>query len=353
MGLMVGRWDCPYCGHVGNLGPDTRCCACAAPRDSDVQFYLPENAEYTNDEEFLKRSEAGADWTCAFCGANVSALKAQCISCGYPREATDTLRQQKAHTLEGVPRSDADTRRTKAPAHAGRKAKRRKIPRKAILGGLVVLSVIGVVLWGIFLPRPTTVSVTGHHWSRSIVIENYREVEDQGWSIPSGGKKIREFRAVHHTEKVLDHYEQRTRSKKVKVGTEKYVCGKIDQGNGLFKDKYCTRDTFEERTEKYKEPIYRNDPVYQTKYVYRIYRWVVHKTHNANGTNTEPYWPEGAPSGDTWREGSRRQKYLLIVKDKKDRFHEFDTSFDTWMKYHIADEIPATMNMAGKVEATL
>ena len=56
MAVMVGRWDCPYCGNQGNLGSDTKCKACGVSRGPDVEFYLPEDAEYTTDEAMLKRA---------------------------------------------------------------------------------------------------------------------------------------------------------------------------------------------------------------------------------------------------------------------------------------------------------
>lgn len=134
------------------------------------------------------------------------------------------------------------------------------------------------------------VQVESFEWERTIRVEENKKIKEEGWSLPQGGELITSFREIHHYEQVLDHYETRTRTQQRATGTEEYVCGKRDLGNGYFEDKYCTRTTYESYEEEYQEPIYRDEPVYQTKYSYWIYRWLISKPIVTTGKNQEPIW---------------------------------------------------------------
>jgi len=349
MGVQIGRWDCQYCGYVGNSGPETKCSQCAAPRDPDVKFYLPEDAEYVEDEEIIRQASLGADWHCDHCGADNKAADEQCRSCGDPRTEADGTRQEKTHSLSEVPHSDSDTRREPSddmqatpPLSESRSKIRKNL--KGIL--LAAAAIIGILIF-LFWPRETTVTVSGHSWERTIAIEAYRKLREKAWQLPSRAELVRSFQAIHHYEKVLDHYETRTRTVQVKVGEDRYVCGKTDRGNGYFTNKYCTRARYESRQESYQEPIYRDEPVYQTRYEYMIWRWVLDRTNRADGASKNPKWPKGPPEGEHWRAGKKTQVYVLHVTDKKGKRHKEEVNFNVWKKYDADDEMKAKTNMVG------
>ena len=56
MAIQVGRWDCQQCGHVGILGPETKCPNCGAMRPKGVRFYLPKDAQVITNEEEIKKA---------------------------------------------------------------------------------------------------------------------------------------------------------------------------------------------------------------------------------------------------------------------------------------------------------
>ena len=347
MGIQVGRWDCRHCGHKGNLGPETKCASCGAPRDPDIQFYLPEDADYVQDEAELERAGQGADWNCDHCGADNKASAARCRSCGNPRTGDDSTRQEKEYDPGAVPRSAAEAE-GKLPPVPPKPAKARGGRTKTygcLIVGLVLIGILAFIFW----PRSTTVEVAGHVWERTLEIQNYRPVQEEGWDVPAGGKRLRSFRAVHHYDQVLDHYENRTRTVKVKVGTERYKCGKKDMGNGYFKDKYCTRPKYENRKENYQEAVYRKEPVYRTKYAFEIHRWTKDRINRAEGLAKPAKWPQGPPEGKNWREGEKTETYYLIVVDKKGKKHQEKTDYKTWEKYNIGDKIEASTNLAGAI----
>ena len=135
----------------------------------------------------------------------------------------------------------------------------------------------------------------------------------------------------------------------VKAGTEQYVCGKIDMGNGLFKDKMCTRDVYENRERTEKVPIYRLEPVYAAKYVYTIMRWTPDRTAQAQGNNKQPYWPKDLPIGDVWREGKKTETYTVQLKTQKHQNLAPEVDFETWQRYNVGDTIAAKKDALGNV----
>lgn len=93
-----------------------------------------------------------------------------------------------------------------------------------------------------------------------------------------------------------------------------------DNGNGSFEE--VEHQTPRYRTEYYTEteqrPVYRDDPVYQTKYYYTIWRWVYNRTETASGINNEPYWPEYTLA-EKERVGEQTKDYSVkgMVKNKE------------------------------------
>ncbi len=352
MGIQVGRWDCPYCGHIGNLGPETVCAGCGAPRDDDVEFYLPEDSEYVSDEKELEKASQGPDWVCEFCGSDNKAIADVCRSCGNTRSDSDGKRKEKEYDLDEVPRSQEDTREETETKDVPPPSPPSGIKKKIIIAA--VLLVVIIILGFLFSPRKDTFTVAGFSWERAVDTEIYRLVEEEGWKLPQDAvETIRSYQDVHHYDRVIDHYETKTRTKKVKVGEEQYVCGKIDKGNGYFKDKYCTRAVYEDRKETYKEPVYRKKPVYRTKYVYKVNRWETEETYKKNGTKKPARWPEFSVEGKNRREGKRRETYRLILQDKEGGYHEVPVSYDIWQQMDIKEKVPVKVGVDGEVTLDL
>ena len=192
------------------------------------------------------------------------------------------------------------------------------------------------------------VAVESFGWERTIETEEHRLVEEEDWSVPSGGTRLRSFRAIHHYDKVLSHYETRTRTQQRAAGTEQYVCGKRDLGNGYFEDKYCTRTIYESYEEQYEEPIYRKEPVYKTKYRYSIYRWQTANPLFIKGNDHQPRWPNtSAIQQDSRRRlGNRSGKYIIIVRDDLGELHEHTIPFDKWEALKKGQQIKAKRGAA-------
>ncbi|MEZ4685709.1 MAG: hypothetical protein R3B47_06475 [Bacteroidia bacterium] len=324
MAIYVGRWDCPTCGTIGNLGPETRCPNCGASRPEDVHFYLATDAEVVRDKRRLAAAKAGADWRCGHCSSHNKAGSSVCQTCGNPRdqysEDIELSRReygpgQAPSATPSGPSTLEQYEESVRKHNAGRFRKLRPIIAFAFVG------LLALVLSG-FLPTGVDARVVGFSWERITSMEHYEAVSYEDWSAPSNAFDIESFRAVHHYEKEYSHTETRYRDVRVQVGTETYVCGKVDMGNGYFQDRYCTRPVYTSRSEPYQYDVYRDVPVYATKYAYKVMQWVKKPAYalRAEGNDHEAQWPQPPLSlqSEDWRKGGNEARYFVRVMAGKE-----------------------------------
>lgn len=325
MAIREGRWDCGSCGHTGILGRDMSCPKCGFRRPEGVKFYLPDDADVVTDETLIKRAESGADWVCEWCGASSVATANVCSQCGAER-GTSPSQQVKEYASDEVPRSSEDTYQKpqapmkqampSSPASGGGGLSPKLI---AIIAGVLLVIVVG----GYFLFRTKDVaaSVTGISWERSIEIERLTTVVEEGSSVPPGGRLISQSQVEV--------------SETVQTGTETYVCGQEDLGNGMFKDKECTR------------PVYGTRYRTETVYTYEIDRWITSRTERASGSDRKPYWPRSNLSSDE-REGSRNETYIVMTQDAETgKTYDVKISQEKWQRYEIGQKVNLKVNALG------
>lgn len=350
MGIQEGLWDCPNCEGT-NRGSHIKCQGCGATREEDVEFYLPEEAvDILPDNPLYAMAEAGADWICPYCDTSNRATDPQCTNCGGAQKSEGSEREVK-----DVPDPAQAPPEPEPQGHPAAAA-----PESDSSGGkgcLMALAAFVVLFlaYGFYLTRTheVTMKVAKSQWTRTIEVEKFGTYDEEAWQsqLPSGARKTSSARKIREYRKVLDHYENRTRTKtrKVKVGTEKYKCGKKNMGNGFFKDKYCTRDKYknETYTERYKEPIYRKEPVYEQWVHYQIDRWKPTTPVSLTGTDHQPRWPPFTKTS-TLREGGRSERYLIWVEDPENqKTHEFEVPGDRFGKFPPGTSVVGTVNNRG------
>ena len=193
--------------------------------------------------------------------------------------------------------------------------------------------------------------VNNKSWRRSIEVEEYKTVRENAWLLPSEGRLVETRREIHHYEQVLDHYE------KVQVQkSERYIShyktekSYKDLGNGHFDTVTKQVPVYDTRywTETEQKPVYKSMPVYQTKYYYDIERWVTKEWINAEGTNDNPYWPE-LQLKDLERTGSKREQYVILTTDRRDREKKYELPFVLWNDVMIHSEIEVVIS-AGQIK---
>jgi len=353
MAIRVGRWDCQQCGHRGVLGPETICPNCGTSRPTGVRFYLPSDAEIIKKEKQLQEAKKGADWACSFCGSHNKISDFRCQNCGNDRDAKDDKQlQTRSYQLEEVPKTGETARSLeKKERHQSTTTPTQKKDRRWLYAILIIAAGLLITFLVLsIIERDIKVEVVQMHWERSIETEQYKEVTEEAWQVPSGGRIINSYQAVHHHRRVSDGYITKTRDKQVKVGEERYVCGQRDLGNGYFEDTYCTRSVYETRTERYQEEQFHQEPVYQTKYRYAIYKWLAAGAIQTSGNDKQPQWGNIAQlnQNQNRREAGRKEQYTIIVQDKKERQHEEKLSLDRWKTIQRGDQLAARQNALGQ-----
>lgn len=354
--IYIGRWDCSSCGGKLIPGNNDICPGCGRPRPEDVAFYLPEDAEAATDTAEIRAARAGADWYCLHCGsANPNSREAACEQCGAPR-GSSPQHQVREYALDQVPRSAEGAmpeRPQPLPAPAPRRSRTKILALAG--GGLFLLLVCLLTTLGLglaFWPRDTPVTVTALSWERAIAVERYQQFTEDDWSVPPGGTEVSQRREIRRYDKVFSHNETKTRtvSYREKVGTERYVCGKRDLGNGRFEDKHCTRDKYETkyRTETYQEAVYRDVPVYDTKYTYTIWRWREVRTERLSAANDAPRWPDPTLAKDE-RLGQRQETYTVVFTDRKGKEYTHKTGQADWENFTLGQQLTVRTNAFGAI----
>ena len=331
MAIREGRWDCPTCGTTGLLGRQLACENCGNRRPEGIRFYLPDDAAEVTDSERLAEARAGADWICEHCGVSARATMARCPGCGAARGSSPS-QQTHEHRLD-------------EPADEAPRALAGALPpkkRRGWKGPAALVAIVGGLVWW-NQPVDVTATVAAKDWSRAIEVQEYRTVQEEDWSIPQGGRQKRSFRAIRDYRQVLDHYETKTRevSERVQTGTRTYTCGQRDMGNGYFEDVTCTEPeyTTNYRTETYQDPVYRQEPIYDTKYAYEIEKWVPDDTAWARGDGSkEPAWPT-VSIGRNEREGVRIQRYVLRFSDDDGKTYEEEVTAEQFARYRQGQEV--------------
>jgi len=341
MAIYVGRWDCTSCGNLGNLGPKLHCEKCGSPRPENVKFYMASEKEVL-DKKKISQAKAGVDWICAFCNSQNHAMQNKCNSCGASKNDSEKKLKEIKYGRGKVLTSSKQE--NKIDASSSNIIKKSKLSKATKIGCLYIpISIIGLIIIFMVLVNvfttPIDVEVVGTHWERKIEIERYLLLTENDWSVPIGGELISQQQAIHHYNQVQTGTVTRTRDIQVKVGTETYVCGKRDLGNGYFEDEYCTRDIYETQTETYEDPVYKQDPVYRTQYTYRIWRWKKSNSLKEKGNNFKPIWSK--VSGSKIRATDSIAEYSIFIINNKNNKVEEDLKYDQWIKLKLHDKIKA------------
>jgi hypothetical protein len=169
-----------------------------------------------------------------------------------------------------------------------------------------VLIIVGVATGLYFYLRTTEhpLRIRELNWSRSIDVQSYTTLREQDWQLPEGGRLVSESQEVHHTDRVSDGSELKYRY-------------------NIFTHKWGWK----------LETKYKDVPVYKTKYVFDIERWVYDHSKFASGNNHDPYWPE-VPLAEKERRGSEHETYNAVFEDTADCTRTFSRSYNLqeWQK---------------------
>lgn len=366
-----GYWDCPACGSKKIRADNKSCPNCATPVPPDCKFYIAqsEGVEYVAEEQ----KETEANWICEYCDSQNSMNTDTCIHCGSPR--TDAHRDYFGERDFGRPDYEAQIPDENLLEESSENSETAELPSEPVsdyippenrrtfwdeipsnrkrqlkqhLKVTLILFTVLTVIFAFIAPIvPTSAEVTGYEWERSISLEEYKNVDENGWILPQEANLHYTREEIKEYVQVLDHYETKTRqvSRQVQDG---YDTTYQDLGNGQFKEVKTPRYKTVWETETYEEPVYRREPVYATKYYYDIDKWVKIKPIETMGIEHEAFW--GAKDGEyptrvvnprygDKRECGRTEKYWIVLKTKKGKKDKRKVDYTQWSNTQIGDII--------------
>ena len=328
--IVVGCWDCDYCGADRISGEIKICPHCGKPRGKDITFYMAGPKNYVTDPDKINKNP---DWLCPYCNTLNPDDNKFCSACGAAREESEAnyfenkeKEKERKEQQEALKPKEQDT--------SSRSAARSRLP--LFIGLFAALALLVFLI----MPKTKGLHVDAKSWERSVKVERYQEVQDSSWDLPDGAWNISSREEVYTYNHILDHYETRTRevSEQVLDGYDTEVEYR-DLGNGYYEEieHQVPRYRTEYHTETYEEPVYVDVPVFAKKYYYSIMKWLYDRDEVTSGTDTEPYYAELALS-DTERESGRSEQYWILSGDKRYRI-----SYDLWQQIKTGSDIKATV----------
>jgi hypothetical protein len=326
MKTYIGLWDCKTCGEKGKLGPETFCDGCGATRPKNVVFYVAENDEGTDDDTHKQQAQAGADWVCGHCRSYNKAWQFGCQACGNPKDATsgDVELAESDYVENPVVETPPPPR------------KKRWLPV-----WVWVLLGIGLAMFLFSRGCTKTMVVQELSWEAKVPLQHLELHQTESFSLPANALNVNSRQVQDGSTQQIVGHSTRTREVKVQTGNERYVCGKINKGNGYFVDKFCTRPTYGTRTEHYEEPNYISVPIYRKKYFYSINDWVTKETLTQSGKKETFDAPlENPKQGDaSWRIASVTKNCVVVFKDGKDQTFRKIIPRNEWDKLKEGDKM--------------
>ena len=323
--IIMGYWDCQYCGAKGNPGDKRECPKCGHPRDESVTFYMKDK-EYVSEEKAETVSK-NPDWYCSFCNTLNSDKDEFCKGCGASKLDSEKnyfeIQEEKIRKAA----EEAAQSQTSVPTRSGFKK------RWILLGILVALLIYSLI------PKHNPAKITSLDWTRTISVEQNVLCEEDDWSLPNGAELTGTREEIHHYDHLLDHYEdvQVQKSRQVIDHYETRYTYK-DLGNGYFEEESYEEPVY--TTEYYYEteerPVYIDVPRYQTKYYYTIWRWKESRKVTDSGTGHTAKWPEYSLATDE-REGRKEGTYTVTFTNDKGKTYTYEMSESDWNNVNVGD----------------
>ena len=353
--LIMGYWDCPFCGNKGVRGNVMNCPACGRAR-GDVRFYMKnaeEGATLTEEQlgsmEYLSEDEAKdfsdkPDWYCSFCNSLNRDNASFCSNCGATREDSEKNYFDVKRQLKEKEEAEKAALRQQQPQQPVKRSK-----KWLLILAAVVLAIVGFTAF-MNGQQKTDAQVADLYWARSVPIEKYVQFSESDWSMPAGAEEVRQAREIHHYQQVPDHVETvqvpRTRQEFDHNETRYRT---VDNGNGSFTQEAYTVPVYRTVTyyEDVKKQIYRDEPVYATKYYYTIWRWTQDRVARSEGHDRNTYWPE-TDLQENEREGAQRgELYVFTVKNAKGETSSWRVKEDIWMTLENGKGVTIRMKRSG------
>lgn len=392
--IVRGYWDCQCCGRKEIDGLVDECPGCGRRKPENTKYYMhgaktgisynksmAADKDILSDKElenaYISRKECDGnhkDWVCSYCNSLNNWSDENCQSCGSPKKEADKEygmksihKSKEMYDTENcfnvkkdqedefsplssfnVDKGEEDIDDLYSSSNYKDNAKNSFLNKmfflasrnkeQVILASIIVFFVILFTV--LFFPYSKTVTITGFSWNRNIGLEEYKTVQESDWTVPTDGRVYDSKTEIRSYRQVLDHYETKTvqRSRQVLDHYETEY-SYSDNGNGTFTEHTSQRPVYrtEYYTETYEDPVYRSEPVYDTKYYYDIERWIdTNQSFPSSGHDQNPYWNETyMPLKKSFRDIKRTEKYEVYYDNDTDE----EKPYSEWKEMSIGDEL--------------
>lgn len=360
------NWFCDYC-NCQNLYSAMKCYHCGGERSNE--FYNTEESTFNRQQDKEKEQNFSADtvitssekemsltasthpvhstegvWVCDACNNSNNLSVNVCKYCGcYKEENKSELVSQFAISSNSVI-----------------KASKNNIISKTLKILVVALMVFGCVFGISKLVQynseefPITREVISMSWQSEVDVSRYTECSESGWKLPSNANLIRTSEEIRSYKKVFDHTE--TKTKKVPY-KEKVFDGYSykDLGNGYAEKVKKYKTVTKYKTETYTENVYRQEPVYDTKYYYTVWKWKPYTTLHSSGTTKDVVCPDTSDykEKEEYRCSSPKTTYSINFREvcealEKEREYTKTFDYSIWEKYDTG-QITENKSTRGKI----
>lgn len=192
---------------------------------------------------------------------------------------------------------------------------------------LVIAAIIGLTAI-IAMPKKRTVTVKDMSWKTSVDVEKYLLCDEDDWELPEGATLKTTKQEVHHTEQEYVGEREETYDSYEVIGSHVEYSYE-DNGDGTFSEVANDVDDYGYVTRTRSVPVYRDKPIYKTKYYYTIWRWKYDRTETAEGGGKTPEYPDPQLT-DKERLGEKSVEYEVTceVKNKEKTYKVKDAIYD-------------------------
>lgn len=325
LGYKRMEWICPNC-QARNPGPEETCQACGFPQPDDVEFVLPQNANWVQDEQELQRASQGPDIYCPYCNARNPAGSTECQQCSAPlaegkRRATRKVKVLDEGEQIPCPACKQNTPRDQATCiHCGaplqdkqpEKTDTRKTGKKALWGILLAIFLLCSTGWFLFM-RPANTSlgtVEDVYWQTTVNVEEMQPVryENQANEPPAGAYNVDCQIQTHQV------CEEKT----------------VDRGNG------------------YAEVVEECQDVKERICSYTVDEWQVIEAYPLEGHTLSPQFAN-PPLKNNQRLGSRTEVYQVIFTTDRGKIRYQPDSLTEFQRYTPGSQWRLELNTLGGV----
>lgn len=397
LGTVEAKWDCAACGHLGNPGGTKVCAACGKPKMEEIYQPPAADAPYLTLPQMQSMGvdpiRHESDEVCTSCGAHNPPGTQLCKRCGSPIEKA----ARTARTCSSCGRSTNELQcPTCGSATVSNEPEPLRMPfdysggqpayqptyrsslddipqaptfdwRKIGFIAAGVAAVMAVVAAAVFFlwPRQETATVTSTNWTATVFLEEYRNNQHEGWSLPAqdllnSGQavKLKEESKWYKNISVPDRIENQCHNEQVSDGyttvqdPDERVCESVydhtdttcyDDGtcdkDDVYKDE-CHSESRSHREEQFHSErvcadvqLYRDEPVFASWYTYTIWEWTSVASAVQTGSGPEVYYPRGYTIDATHREAGRSQVFSLTFTVGENTYTYTPSSLEEYLRY--------------------